>query len=237
MATQFELGGISVDLVRKDIKHVHLSVYPPTGRVRIAAPRHMNVDTIRVFAIAKLGWIRAQQRKLRAQEREAPREYIERESHYLWGRRLLMKLVEREAGPSVGVSHNKLVLQVRPGTDAARRAQVLDGWYRTQLREAAAALIAKWQPLLGVQVSRCFVQQMKTKWGSCTPGSHSIRLNTELAKKPPELLEYVVVHEMAHLLEPNHGRKFLATMDLLVPHWPQHRDALNRLPLRQTPTE
>ena len=232
MAETIELGDITVEVVKKDIRNVHLSVYPPTGRVRISAPAQMSLDTIRVFAISKLGWIKQQQQKLREQERETPREYLDRESHYVWGKRYLLKIVEQDAAPIVSLQHSTLWLQVRPGTDEARKQAVVAEWYREQLKEAAPPLIAKWEPLMGVKVARFFVQHMKTRWGSCNPGAGSIRLNSELAKKPPECLEYIVVHEMVHLLEPTHNQRFVAIMDRLLPQWQSHRDSLNRLPVR-----
>lgn len=229
---EIELGDITVEVVKKDIRNVHLSVYPPTGRVRISAPAQMSLDTIRVFAISKLGWIKQQQQKLREQERETPREYLDRESHYVWGKRYLLKIVEQDAAPIVSLQHSTLWLQVRPGTDEARKQAVVAEWYRGQLKEAATPLIAKWEPLMGVKVARFFVQHMKTRWGSCNPSAGSIRLNSELAKKPPECLEYIVVHEMVHLLEPTHNQRFVAIMDRLLPQWQSHRDSLNRLPVR-----
>jgi predicted metal-dependent hydrolase len=232
MITQIDLGGIAVDVVRKDIKNVHLSVFPPTGRVRIAAPARMDLDTIRVFAVTKLGWIKSQQKKIVAQERETPREYLNRESHYVWGRRYLLEVVEADAAPAVELKHRKLVLQVRPGSDGAKRQEILEAWYRVMLKRAVPALIAKWQPLMGVKVQRLFVQRMKTKWGGCNPVAQTIRLNTELAKKPPECLEYIVVHEMTHLLEPTHGQRFRVLMDQAMPAWEFHRAQLNRLPVR-----
>ena len=232
MATQIDLGGISVDVVRKDIKNVHLSVFPPTGRVRIAVPARMDLDTIRVFAVTKLGWIKSQQKKILAQERETPREYLDRESHHVWGRRYLLEIVEADAAPAVELKHRKLVLQVRAGSDEAKRQQVLEAWYRAMLKSAVPALLAKWEPRMGVKVHRFFVQRMKTKWGGCNPQARSIRLNTELAKKPPECLEYIVVHEMAHLLEATHGERFRALMDQVMPAWEFHRVQLNRLPVR-----
>jgi predicted metal-dependent hydrolase len=232
MAARIELGEIAVDVVKKDIKNVHLSVYPPTGKVRISAPLRMDLDTIRVFAISKLGWIKQQQKKVNEQEREPPREYLDRESHYVWGKRYLLKVIEKDAAPEVELKHNQMLLQVRPATGEERKRAVLDEWYRAQLREAVPSLIAKWEPLMGVKVERLFVQRMKTKWGSCSPGSGSIRLNTDLARKPRECLEYIVVHEMAHLLEPTHNSRFIGLMDLFIPQWQFCRDALNRLPVR-----
>jgi len=232
MRTRIQLGDIALDVVRKDIKNVHLSVLPPTGRVRIAAPRRMSVDTIRVFAISKLPWIRQQRRKLQEQERETPREYIERESHYVWGKRYLLKVIEADTAPSVELTHGRLVLRVRPGADSAKRQTILDEWYRQQLRNAVPQLVKDWERLMSVKVSRFFVQRMKTKWGSCNHRAGSIRLNTDLAKKPQECLEYIVVHEMAHLIEPTHNDRFLALMDRLMPHWKSVRQDLNRLPVR-----
>jgi predicted metal-dependent hydrolase len=232
MAETIELGDITVEVVQKDIRNVHLSVYPPMGRVRISAPAHMSLDTIRVFAISKLGWIKQQQQKLQEQERETPREYLDRESHYVWGKRTLLKIIEQDVAPIVSLQHSTLWLQVRPGTDEARKQAVVAAWYREQLKEAAPPLIAKWEPLMGVKVARFFVQHMKTRWGSCNPSAGSIRLNSELAKKPPECLEYIVVHEMVHLLEPTHNQRFVVCMDRFLPQWQSHRDSLNRLPVR-----
>jgi predicted metal-dependent hydrolase len=232
MTTRIQLGEIAVDVVRKDIKNVHLSVHPPTGRVRIAAPERMSLDTVRVFAIAKLPWIRRQQRKLRAQERETPREYIDRESHYVWGKRYLLKVVEADQAPSVELNHGRMILCVRPCASTAKRQAILDEWYREQVRKAVPPLIEKWEGLMGVEVRHVFVQRMKTKWGSCNHRVGSIRLNTDLARKPRECLEYIVVHEMAHLRQPTHNECFIALMKQFMPKWQSHREALNRLPVR-----
>ncbi len=232
MAVQIKLGDMLVDVVQKDIRNVHLSVYPPVGKVRIAAPSRMSLDTIRVFAISKLGWIKQQQQKLRAQERESPREYLNRESHYVWGSRYLLKVVESDEAAHVELKHSKMVLRVRPGTGEEKKQELVEAWYREQIRQAVPALIAKWEPIMQVKVARLFVQRMKTKWGSCSPGTRSIRLNTDLAKKPRECLEYLVVHEMAHLLEPTHNARFVALMDRFMPRWQTHRATLNRLPVR-----
>lgn len=227
-----DLGGIPAQVLRKRIKHVHLSVYPPAGRVRISAPESMALDTIRVFAISRLSWIRGQQHKIQAQERESPRDYIDRESHYLWGQRYLLKVREHNAPPSVDRQHKRLMLSVRPGTSLQRREALLDAWYRHQLREAVAPLLHKWEAIMNVQSSRLYVQRMKTRWGSCNPATGAIRLNTDLAKKPPECLEYIVVHELAHLIEPSHNARFVSVMDLFLPQWQLYRDELNRLPVR-----
>ena len=229
---RLELRGLDVEVTHKAVKHLHLSVLPPQGKVRVTAPRHMSLDTIRVFVISRLGWIRAQQGRLQAQERETPREYLERESHYVWGRRCLMQRVEADAAPGVRLDHRKLVLQVRPGSDEAKCREVLDAWYREQIRAALPALLARWEPVLGVRAGKVFVQRMKTRWGSCNPATGAIRLNTDLARKPPECLEYIVVHELAHLLEPTHNARFTALMDAFLPQWRHLREVLNRLPVR-----
>lgn len=232
MVRTIKLGSFSADVVFKDIKNIHLSVYPPKGRVRISAPSRMKLDTIRVFAISKLDWIKQQQRRFRAQERETPREYLDRESHYVWGKRYLLSLRESFDSPTVALKHKRIILSVHPGSDETKRQVILDEWYRGQLKEAIPPLIVEWQRHLGVKVARFFVQRMKTKWGSCNPLARSIRLNSELAKKPPECLEYIVVHEMVHLLEPTHNERFIALMNQFMPSWKAHRAALNRLPFR-----
>jgi predicted metal-dependent hydrolase len=191
----------------------------------------MKLDTIRVFAISRLRWIRQQQQKLRGQERETPREYLERESHYVWGTRYLLKLVEARERAGVQLTPRTMILRIGPGASAQDKADVLARWYREQIREAVPGVIAKWGPIMGVSVRRIFVQKMKTKWGSCNTRAGSIRLNTDLAKKPRECLEYIVVHEMAHLLECNHNARFFALMDRFLPQWQAVRDELNRAPL------
>lgn len=226
-----QLGAIAVDVVLKDIKNIHLSVHPPAGKVRIAAPLRMDLDTIRVFAITKLAWIKNQQKKLREQERETPREYLDRESHYVWGKRYLLKLVEMDAPQNVELKHNKMLLQLRPGASTEKRQEVLDAWYREQLKAAVPPLVAKWEKALGVKAGKVFVQKMKTKWGSCNPVAGNIRLNTDLAKKPLQCLEYIVAHELTHLLERHHNGQFTALMDAHMPQWRQYREMLNSLPL------
>jgi predicted metal-dependent hydrolase len=230
MATRFKLGEIPVDVVFKDIKNIHLSVYPPTGAVRISAPSRMDLDTIRVFAISKLGWIKQQQSKLRDQERETPREYLDRESHYVWGRRYLFQAVVSDEPAAVELKHRELIVRIRPGADETRKQAVVEEWYRAEVRRTAAPLIAKWEPVLDVKVNRLFVQRMKTKWGSCNAGTHSVRLNTDLAKKPVDCLEYVVVHEMAHLVVRQHDERFVHLVGQCLPNWRLLRQTLNESP-------
>jgi len=232
MVSQIKLGDIAVDVVLKDIRNVHLSVHPPTGRVRISAPSRMKMDTIRVFAISKLAWIRQQQKKLREQARETVREYLDRESHHVWGRRYLLEVAENEGPPFVALKHRRMILGVRPQTSRAARDEILASWYREQVKAEVLDFIAKWESLLGVRVRQVFVQQMKTRWGSCNPRTRTIRLNTELARKPKDCLDYIVLHEMVHLLEPKHGERFIALMDQFMPRWQFLRQRLNRLPIR-----
>ena len=195
----------------------------------------MSLDTIRVFAIAKLGWIKQQQAKLREQERETPREYVDRESHYVWAKRYLLTVSESDEPPSIELKHSRVLLRVRPGTDEHKRQALVEEWYRGQIKRAVLPLLAKWQPPMGVRVDRFFVQRMKTKWGSCNHKARTIRLNTELTKKPRECLEYIVVHELAHLLEPTHSARFVALMERFMPKWQFYRDQLNRLPVIESP--
>ncbi len=229
---KIQLGNIAVEVVQKSIKNIHLSVYPPQGKVRIAAPLRMDLGTIRVFAASKIGWIKRQQHKLQNQARESPRECIDRESHYLWGKRYLLKVVEQDTPPSVQLQHSAMVLYVRPGADNDKKQSVLNEWYRQQMKDEIHLLLGKWTPHMGVEVPSFIVRKMKTKWGSCTPASKSMLINLELAKKPAECLEYIVVHELTHLLESTHNSRFIALMSQFMPKWRLHRDELNRLPVR-----
>lgn len=226
-----ELGDICIHVISKDIKNIHLSVHPPNGRVTIAAPLYMDIETIRLYSIAKLGWIRKQQTKLRNQQREAPREYISRESHYYLGKRYLLKIVEEDAVPQVVLQHSTIELHVRPGATKEQKEALLQAWYRRQLRAIVSPYIAKLEKKMQVKVAKIYIRIMKTKWGTCNPKSESIFLNTELAKKPIESIEYVLTHEMVHLLERKHNDKFLAFMDKFLPNWKHLREELNQSPL------
>ncbi len=229
---QIHLGEFDADVVLKDIKNVHLSVLPPEGHVRISAPERMDLDTIRVFAISKLGWIKKQRRKLQEQQRETPREYLDRESHYVWGTRYLLTCVEEDHPPRVELSASRIKLFIRPQSDGATRHKLLASWYRDQIRKIASPMIKKWESVLGVTIEKLFVRTMKTKWGSCNSDRKTVRLNTELAKKPVECLEYIVLHELLHLIEPTHNARFQALMNEHMPNWRIRGAALNRLPVR-----
>lgn len=231
MNETIKLGEISILLTRKAIKNVHLSVHPPNGRVTLTAPVATRLDVARAYAISRLGWIREQQSKLRNQAREAPRKFVERESHYVWGRRYLLTVVHRETRPFVSLDHRRITLTVRPGSDAQKRADVMHEWHKSLLHDVVPSLIKKWELKLKVKVARYFLQRMKTKWGSCNHKAGRIRLNTELVKKPKDLLEYVIVHEMAHLIEPTHSDRFIAILEDHYPTWREARAELNELPL------
>lgn len=231
MASTIVLGDIEVEVTRKNVKHVHLSVHPPMGRVTLVTPVSTRPEVARAYAASKLGWIRDQQAKLRAQARETPREFITRESHYIWGRRRLLEVIERDARPGVTLDHRRITLTVRPGSSAETRGRVMHEWHKRLLHEAVPPLLGKWELKLGITVAAYFVQRMKTKWGSCNHRSGHIRLNTELVKKPRNLLEYVVVHEMVHLIEPTHSERFMALLGEHYPAWREARAELNVLPL------
>jgi len=231
MQRTIRLGELAIRVTRKEIKNVHLSVHPPTGRVTISAPARLSLDTIRAFAITRLAWIRDQQRKLRDQERETRRDYIERESHYLWGQRYLLKVVEKEEPPSIRARRNRLELQIRPGTTGKRRRELFEEWYRSQLREALTLLVDKWERRLGIAVAGIHVQRMRTKWGSCNAPRRTIRLNTDLARKPKQCLEYILVHELVHFRVRRHDERFVELMDKHLPNWRHLRQVLNSMPL------
>lgn len=231
MVSELHLGDLSVDLVFKDIKNIHLSVYPPTGRVRIAAPTRASIDTIRAFAISKLGWIKRHQTKFAQQERQPPRELLDRESHYLWGRRMLLHIVEGKGRPSIEIAHKKIVMRVPKAATFETKEQLLDELYRREARRALQPLAAKWEKILGIRINHAYLQRMKTRWGSCNPQKGNIRLNLELAKKPMECLEYIFLHEALHFFVPNHGECFVALLDQHMSNWRTIRQILNDEPL------
>jgi predicted metal-dependent hydrolase len=231
MTETIQIGEIAIAVTRKDVKNVHLSVHPPGGRVTLVAPKGTRPAVARAYAISKLGWIRHQQAKLRGQARELPRQFIMRESHYLWGRRYLLAVREEDVKPSVRLDHRRIVITVRPGSSREKRETVMHEWHKSLLHQTVPALIRRWETKLGVEVAGYFLQRMKTKWGSCNHRARNIRLNTELVKKPKDLLEYVVVHEMLHLLAPTHSERFVCLLDKNYPTWREARAELNELPL------
>lgn len=235
MSETLQLGDISIQLTRKAVKHVHLSVHPPEGRVSLVAPTSTRAEVARAYAISKLAWIRTQRAKFSEQARESPRRFITRETHYLWGRRHLLTVEHEDAKPRVRLDHRRITLVVRPGSIEATRTRVMHEWHKSLLHQIVPRLIAKWESRLGLRVAGYFLQRMKTKWGGCNHRARHIRLNTELVKKPKDLLEYVIVHEMLHLIEPRHSERYFTLMTKYYPTWQEARAELNELPLSSEP--
>ena len=227
-----EIRGIDVEVVRKDIKNLHVGVYPPHGRVRVAAPLRLDDEAVRLAVISRLGWIRRQQAGFEHQDRQSQREMVTGESHYVEGRRVRLNVIEHDVPARVRLSNSTtLELRVRPGTDRQKREAILQRWYRARMRERIPQLIAAWEPVVGVHVADWGIRRMKTRWGSCNTDARRIWLNLELAKKPKECLEYILVHEMVHLLERSHNDQFREYMDRIMPNWRHRRQELNRAPL------
>lgn len=225
------IRGIGIDVIYKDIKNLHIGVYPPMGHVRVAAPQRLDDDQVRLAVIQRLPWIKRQREQLQSTQRQSVREMVTGESHYVWGARYRLKVIERPGRAHFEIDGERLLLYVPAGTDGERRRELLDHWYREQLRSAVPDLIARWEPTLKVSVPRWSIRRMKTKWGSCNRETGHIWFNVELAKKQPDCLEYIVVHEMTHYLERNHGERFTKLMDELLPSWRSRRDHLNEAPL------
>ena len=225
------VAGIDVDVVYKEIKNLHIGVYPPMGRVRVAAPVKLDADQVRLAVVQRLAWIQRQREQLQAAARQSVREMVTGESHYVWGSRLRLKVIERPGRAHIEADGERLLLYVPAGTTLDERHVVLDRWYRLQLREALPTVLKKWESKLDLRVSRWSIRRMKTKWGSCNRESGHIWFNVELAKKHPDCLEYIAVHEMTHYLERGHGERFVALMDKHLPSWRSRRDILNKAPL------
>ncbi len=221
------IGNIPIDVVRKDIKNIHLAVYPPTGRVRIAAPFRINDDAVRLFAISKIIWIKKHKRKFIGQERLTLREYKDRESHYFLGKRYLLKVIELPSVPKVVLKHSIIELYVRDTTNLQNKRDIIETWYRNRLKEIVPGYISKWSKNMNVEVAEYGIKKMKRKWGSCNNKARRIWLNLELAKKPLHCIEYIVVHEMIHILERHHNERFYSLMNQYLPQWKQYRRELN----------
>ena len=227
-----EVSGIRVEVVRKPIKNLHLSVHPPEGRVRVSAPTRTDDEVVRLVVVSKLRWIQRHQQTFADQPRQSPREMVGGESHYFLGRRYRLRVLEHNVPNEVNLKNNsELILRVRPGTSRDKREQVLNDWYRKHMKTVIPGLIEKWRPIISVEVADWGVKKMKTRWGSCNIRDRRVWLNLELAKKPPQCLEYVLVHEMVHLLERHHNDRFKTLMDQFMPQWRHHRDDLNNAPL------
>ena len=229
---QITVSDLVVDVVRKPIKNLHLGVYPPNGRVRVAAPLSVNDEAVRLAIISRLGWIHRQREKFDAQPRQSQREMVRGESHYSLGQRYRLEIMPSSGAAKVKIK-NKSVLQlyIRPESSDAQRERALQNWYREQLKILIPPLLEKWQAILGVEVADWGVKKMKTKWGTCNVSAGRVWINLELAKKPASCLEYIIVHELTHLLERNHNDRFVAILDAHLPQWRQHRALLNAAPL------
>ena len=224
------VSGLGIDVIYKDIKNLHISVYPPVGRVRVAAPYRLDEDAIRLAVVQRLPWIKKQREKLQNADRQTERRMVSGETHYVWGERLRLD-ASRRGRSKVSVAGKTLWLTTPQDYDANQRRAVLDHWYRRELKAAVPPLLARWQPIVGEEASSFVVRHMKTKWGTCQTKSRSIWLNPELAKKNPRCLEYIVVHELTHLIERTHDERFIDLMDLHLPDWRARRDELNDAPL------
>lgn len=227
-----EASNIEIEVIRKDIKNMHLAVYPPTGRIRLAAPIKTDSEVMRLFAISKIGWIKKHIKNFKEQPREAPKEYVSGESHYFLGKRYLLQVIQHTGSNTVKVKgHKTIQLLVKPNTTTESKANLIKEWYRQELKKQLPELIAKWEKVIGVKCNDWGVKHMRTKWGACNVDEKRIWLNLELAKKPLICLEYIVVHELVHLLERNHNEKFVAYMNTFMPKWKHHREELNKLPV------
>lgn len=223
---------LSVDVVRKNIKNMHLAVYPPTGRVRIATPLRIDDEAVRLFAISKIAWIRKHQRHFHSQDRISPREFKHRESHFFQGKRYLLRITEQDAPARVEIKNKTYIdLYIRPNSSIEQKRAVLNEWYRSEIKKIIPEIIQKWEQKIGVKVNEWQVKQMKTKWGTCNIEKKRIWINLELAKKPIHCLEYIVVHELIHLLERHHNEKFSLLMEKHMPQWKFFKEELNRLPV------
>lgn len=231
---QITISNITIDVIKKDIKNIHLAVYPPTGRVRIATPKKTSDESIRLFAISKLGWIKKHQRNFNKQNRLPVKEFINRESHFYLGKRYLLNVVETEGKPYVKMRHRKIDVFVRLGSSSEVKDQLLTNWYRNQLKLLIPPFISKWEKILNVKVSHWGVRKMKTKWGSCSVESQRILLNLELIQKPVACLEYIIAHELVHLIERHHNDRFLSILSKHLPNWKFLKQELNRFPLDHT---
>ena len=231
MAERLSIGGFNVEVTKKDIKNIHLTVHPPTGVVKVSAPTDTDTQIIKAFALTKLDWIKRNHHRLVNQARESQRELVNRESINVWGKRYLLQIENYDGGDRVELNSKQLILHVENNDDTEMKAKILERWYREEVRKKAAPLILRWQNTFNADVSKLFIQRMKTKWGSCSPAARSIRLNTELVHKHVEALEFVVVHELAHFVEPRHTDNFYKLLDDTLPKWRIIRQKLNEAPL------
>ena len=226
---RIKVSSILVDVIKKDIKNIHLAVYPPSGRVRIAVPLKTSDESVRLFIISKISWIKKQKTKFENTERQSERNYVTRESHYFQGKRYLLNVIEHDGPAKVEIRNKKFIdIYVKKGSTISRRERLLTEWYRKQLKEQVPVLLKKWEKVVGVKTEDWGIKQMKTKWGTCNIRAKRIWLNLELIKKPEHFLEYIIVHELVHLLERNHNERFISYMDNFLPPWRSYKKQLNQ---------
>jgi len=209
---------------------MYLRVRSSEGRIAISAPKHISDETIRLFILSKLDWIKKRSEKLKQQALLTPQEYIEGEVFYVWGQEYSLSIVEKKTPSRVELTDNTMLLTVKPNSNYEYKKQLVNAWCRKQLRTEAEPLIEKWCSVIGVSINKLFVRRMKRCWGSCNTHAETIRLNSELVKKPIECLEYVLVHELVHLLEPSHNQNFHALMTQFLPEWKARKELLNNFP-------
>lgn len=227
-----EICNLMVETIRKDIKNIHLAVYPPNGRIRIAAPLETSDESIHLLVVSKIPWIKRQQSKFANQERQSQRQYVSGESHYFFGKRYLLEIINSESAHKIEIKRkNRISLYTKSESTWKHRERLLECWYRSEMRKQITPLLEKWSRIMGVKVNNLSIQKMKTRWGICDPQNKKIKLNLELVKKPINCLEYVLVHEMVHLLEKKHSEEFKAKMDSFMPNWKHFKDELNQAPL------
>jgi predicted metal-dependent hydrolase len=227
--SKMRVSNLMVDTVKKDIKNMHLGVYPPQGRIRVAAPLKTSDDAIRFFVISRMPWIKQQQQKFSNQERESPREYVSGESHYFLGRRYRLNVISTNERPKVEIRRTTHIdLCIRPSTTVQKRKAIFDEFYRSELRKVIQALVKRWEGKVGFQVSEVRIRKMKTRWGTCNAKDRRIWLNLELAKKPLQCIDYVFAHELGHLSEKRHSRRFIQFLDSVLPNWEQHKAELSK---------
>lgn len=231
MTEHLLVGDFEVEVTKKDIKNIHLTVHPPTGIVKLSAPINTDTQVLKAFALTKLEWIKKHHHRLANQSRESQREFINRESILVWGKRYLIKIEKFNSGDFVEIKGNNLILRLRENISKQTKTEIIESWFRDELRKKANKIIAKWEEKFGMSVRKLYIQRMKTKWGSCSPMSKTIRLNTELVHKNKEALEYVIVHELIHFIEYRHNERFYNLLDSFLPKWKSIRQNLNEAPL------
>jgi len=228
--SSLQVGGIEVVVLYKPVKNLHLNVLPPDGRVRVTAPQNMNDDAIRTFLATRISWIKTMQAKFKGQERQTPREYVSGETYYFFGKKYKLEVIERDAKPNIEIKGKTTIfLEVRPKTILLKREEIMQQWYRDQLHQFLEKVIDKWEKKISIKASGWSIRRMKTRWGTCNHKKKNILFNLELAKKPENCIEYVVLHELLHLIEEKHSKKFTALLDKYMPKWESEKEELNRL--------